>query len=136
MIALSGVSCSSAPPIREVEIHAKDFAFRAPTHVPAGRTAFRLVNDGAVWHEAQIFRFRPGTDIALASRLLAADSLPDAVRDSTGGVLIAGAKLRGTQELLLTLAPGELYGILCEFQDGAGKTKHVKLGMFGLVRVD
>ena len=135
-IALNALACTSAEQIPETEIHATDYAFRAPTHLPAGRAALRLVNDGTVWHEAQVFRFRPGMDAALAGRLLAADSLPDAARDSTGGVLIAGAKLRGDQALLLTLAHGELYGILCEFRDGEGKPKHVKLGMFALVRVD
>lgn len=134
-LVLLAVACRPTPAIHRVDVRAADYAFALPTTLPAGPTAFRLVNAGTVWHEVQIFRFRPGIDPLLASRLLAADSLPDAVRDSTGSVLIAGAGTATRQEVLTTLAPGELYGFLCEFRDIPTKPKHVALGMFTLVHV-
>jgi hypothetical protein len=138
MICLSQllIACRASESIHAVDVHATDYAFRLPATLPPGQTAFRLVNDGTVWHEVQVFRFRPGVDRALAARLLAADSLPDAVRDSTGSVLIAGAGLASGQAILVTLAPGEWYGFLCEFRDADAKPKHAKLGMFGLVHVE
>jgi hypothetical protein len=136
ILVLFAVACRPTAAIRQVEVRATDYAFALPTTLPAGRTAFRLVNAGTVWHEVQIFRFRPGIDPTVAARLLAADSLPDAVRDSTGSVLIAGAGMGSNQEILTTLAPGELYGFLCEFRDSTAKSKHATLGMFALVHVE
>ena len=135
-LAHFATACRPAASLRAVDVRATDYAFRLPTTLPPGRTAFRLVNDGTVWHEVQIFRFRPGVDASRAARLVAADSLPDEVRDSTGSVLIAGAGMTSRQAILATLAPGELYGFLCEFRDTPAKPKHAMLGMFALVRVE
>ena len=134
--ALIANACGQPESIRTIDIRATEYAFRLPATLPPGRTAFRLVNAGTVWHEVQVFRFRPGTDAAIAARLLAADSLPDAIRDSTASVLIAGAGMASRQQILTTLERGELYGFICEFRDGDAKPKHAKLGMVGLVHID
>ena len=130
------LSCHSNPAMREIDVHATDYAFRVPRTVAPGLAAFRLVNDGNVWHEIQLFRFRPTVTAESATRFLAADSIPDEARDSTGGVLIAGAQSATDQRLLTSLTHGELYGLICDFRNAPSQPRHAKLGMFALVRVD
>lgn len=135
-LLLFAAACRPTAAIQDVDVRATDYAFSVPPTLAAGRTAFRLVNAGTVWHEVQIFRFRPGIDPSVAARFLAADSIPDEARDSTGSVLIAAAGMAGRQSVLTTLAPGDLYGFICDFRDGPTKTKHATLGMFKLVHVE
>lgn len=56
LFLLAGFTFRS-PAINEVNIEARDYAFRVPATLPAGLTAFRLVNHGTVLHEVQIFRY-------------------------------------------------------------------------------
>lgn len=120
---------------REIDIHAAEYAFRAPATLAPGPAAFRLVNDGKFWHEVQLFRFHSGTTAETAARYLSADSIPDEARDSTGSVLIAGAGRASDQRILIRAAHGELYGLICDFSDG-GTARHARLGMFALMRVE
>src|SRR4051812_35007534 len=107
LILILGSCRSGAAAPDEIDIHATEYAFRAPATLVPGAVAFRLVNDGKFWHEVQLFRFRPGVTADSATRLLAADSIPDEARDSTGSVLIAGAGLAGQQRILVTTSRGD-----------------------------
>jgi hypothetical protein len=37
--------------------------------------------------------------------------------------------------VLIEAKPGELYALMCQFRDAAGKPQHSSLGMVALVRV-
>lgn len=128
--------CAKPAPFREVDIHATDYSFRAPATLPAGLTAFRFVNDGAVNHEVQLFRFRSGITPELAATLLAHDSIPEPDADAWGSVLIANAGLAAHERILVPLARGELYALICEFRNADSLPRHARLGMVALLRVE
>jgi hypothetical protein len=77
----------SAPPLREVTITARDYAFSVPASLPAGLTAFHFVNRGKVPHEVQFFRFNLGLSLKAAREYLADGFVPDSVADRSGSVL-------------------------------------------------
>jgi hypothetical protein len=79
----------AAPPVHDVTITARDYAFSIPASVPAGLTAFHFVNRGKVPHEVQFFRFNPGVSATTARGYLATGTVPDSVADPSGSVLIA-----------------------------------------------
>jgi hypothetical protein len=124
-----------ATSFRDAEIEAVDYAYRAPGVVDPGLVAFRFVNHGTVAHEAQIFRFRRGTTVELANRYLQTGTVPDSAADASGSVLIAGPGLTAPERVLIQAVPGELYALMCQFRDSAGKPEHSTMGMVALVRV-
>ena len=130
------LACTGAPPFREVDIHATDYAFRTPPTLPAGLTAFRLINEGTVKHEVQLFRLRAGMTMELAAKLVARDSIPDADGDPWGSVLIASPGHTALERVLVPLVRGELYAMICEFRNADSLPSHAKLGMVGLLRVE
>jgi hypothetical protein len=132
VISFSGCRATS---FREAEIEAVDYAYRAPGAVDPGLVAFRFTNHGTVAHEVQIFRFRRGTTVELANRYLQTGSVPDSAADASGSVLIANAGLTAPERVLIQAAPGELYALMCQFRDSAGKPQHSTMGMVALIRV-
>jgi hypothetical protein len=136
-ILLAALICAGcrAPRFREADIEAVDYAFRAPAVVAPGLVAFRFTNHGRVPHEVQIFRFNAGTTVDIANRYLKTGSVPDSAADASGSVLIANAGLMAPERVLIEAKPGELYALMCQFRDAAGKPQHASLGMVALVRV-
>jgi hypothetical protein len=127
----------NAPTVpRHVSIIAREYAFTAPTHLPAGLTTFHLINRGKVRHEVQIFRFASTTSAADARHWLSVESMPDSVADASGSVLIAASGDSARYGIEIDLKPGERYALLCEFRDAPNKPKHLHFGMFGLIEVD
>lgn len=122
-------------PLRYVTIVATDYAYRAPTSVPAGLTAFQFVNRGTHPHEMQLFRFRPDVSAQRARAYLAAGAVPDSAADMSGSVLIAFPGVTAHEDVLVSLAPGERYALMCEFRDSPTKPKHTMLGMVALLEV-
>jgi len=136
LVGLVGAACRPAPaPFARVRIAARDYAFGAPRTVPPGQTAFRLVNEGTVRHEVQLYRFRPGISADSALHMIATNEIPDEAIDVGGGVLIIGPADSARQQLLLTLQPGEVYGLECAFRDAPGQPQHRDLGMYGVLEV-
>ena len=121
--------------LHHVDIVATDYAYVAPTSVPAGMTAFRLVNHGSHPHEVQLFRFKPGVSAGTARAYLVSGNVPDSAADESGGVLIAFPGVTAHEELLVTLVRGERYALMCQFRDGPGKPQHTALGMVALLEV-
>ena len=121
--------------MRQVTIVAKDYAYVVPQSVPAGMTAFRFVNRGTHPHEVQLFRFKPGVSAKAARAYLAAGNVPDSAADPSGSVLIAFAGVTAHEEVLVSLAHGERYALMCEFRDGPNMPKHSALGMVALLEV-
>jgi hypothetical protein len=132
--AISFIGCR-ATNIHDAEIEAVEYAYRAPAVIDPGLVAFSFTNHGKVAHEVQIFRFRPGTTVELANRYLQTGSVPDSAADASGSVLIANAGLTAPERVLVQAVPGELYALMCQFRDSAGKPQHASLGMVALVRV-
>ena len=132
--AIPFIGCR-ATRIHDAEIEAVDYAYRAPTVVDPGLVAFQFTNHGKVPHEVQIFRFRAGTTVETANRYLQTGSVPDSAADASGSVLIANPGLTAPERVLIQAVPGELYALMCQFRDSAGKPQHASLGMVALVRV-
>ncbi len=125
----------TAASVRHERVIAKDYAFGFPRTLPAGPTAFRLINEGSVNHEVQIYRFTAGLSPDSALRLLATDQIGEADIDADGGVLIAAAADSTQQELLATLRPGEVYALECAFRNAPDQPKHRDLGMVAVFTV-
>jgi hypothetical protein len=135
-LATRALACSGHEGFREVDIHATEYTFRVPQTLPPGLTAFRFINDGAVSHEVQLFRFRPGTTPEAAGRLIVGDRIADADADAWGSVLIANAGHTALERILVPLVRGELYALMCQFRNADSLPRHAKLGMVALLRVD
>lgn len=136
LLLLGGAACTPAPErIAHVRVITRDYAFGIPATVPPGPTAFRLVNEGRVRHEAQLYRFKPWVHRGTALRMLATDEIPDSAIDVDGGVLISGPSDSTLQELLVTLAPGEVYALECVFRDGPDQPRHRDMGMVAIFQV-
>lgn len=134
-VLMSTAMAWPAPPLRDVTITARDYAFSIPASLPAGLTAFHFVNRGTVPHEVQFFRFNLGLSLNAARGYLAAGSVPDSVADRSGSVLIAPPGDSVREAILVRLRPGERYALLCQFRDSTGKPRHTQLGMVGLIEV-
>jgi hypothetical protein len=128
-------SCVRAP-VSHVRVLARDYAFGFPASLPAGFTAFRLVNEGTVRHEVQLYRFRSGIPRDTALHMLATDNIPDSAIDVDGGVLIAGPADSTVQELLAPLRHGDVYALECAFRNAPGTPKHRDLGMVAIFQVE
>lgn len=138
-LSLLGVLASCAQPSATVahrRVIAHDYAFAFPPSVPAGMAAFRLVNEGSVRHEVQLYRFKPGIPRDSASRMLTRDEIPDSAVDVDGGVLIAGPADSTRQELLVRLEKGDVYALECVFRNTPDEPRHRDLGMFAIFQVE
>ena len=133
-------ACASPGPAagatQEVVIHATDYAFRVPQTAKPGPTVFVFSNEGSVVHEVQLFRISKEISADSIGRMLARDDVPEHVVDPEAGVLIGPPGTTVTQKLLIELKAGEIYGLRCEFDTGPTKTKHSKMGMFWVLRVE
>ena len=130
------VACGGNSRLREVDVRGSEYSFQAPATLPAGLTAFRFHNEGDVRHELQIFRFRAGVSAHDAALMMAQDSPLKDYRDSSLSVLVAEPGHTTSLRVLVPLAPGEVYGLRCGFQDADTLPKHVRLGMFAVVTVE
>ena len=138
-LGLLAALASCAPPPATVthrRVVAHDYAFAFPPSVPAGIAAFRLVNEGTVRHELQLYRFTSGIPRDSASRMLTRDEIPDSAVDVDGGVLIAGPADSTRQELLVRLEKGDVYALECVFRNAPGQPRHRDLGMFAIFQVE
>jgi hypothetical protein len=123
---------ASAPPVESpkntpntVNVTAKDFAFDAPTKIPAGVTRFELANHGKEFHQAQLIRLEDGkTPQDLAKTMSAPGPSPSWVKYVGGANGIGpGQNANATA----TLTPGQ-YAYLC-FIPSTDGVMHVTKGM-------
>lgn len=134
-LAAMASACQTAAGPAEVLVEARDYAFLAPDSLPAGPTAFGLTNAGTVPHEVIVVRLRPDADIREILRLDAADSSWSALRDATSGILTADPNVTTPGQLLVNLAAGERYLLVCNFQDAESAPTHFHLGMLKVLHV-
>ncbi len=121
--AISQASAGDSPPV--VTVHATDFAFSAPDHLPAGPTIFRLINDGPGIHHLTIVRLDADKGVAdLAAALQHPGRLPPwAVMIGGPDAVAAGGEATAT----VNLAEGN-YALVC-FVDVPGGVPHFARGM-------
>ena len=126
---------SLRPTTRDIDIVAHDYAFSAPSALPAGQTTFRFTNKGKVIHELALSLLRDGTTTrAVMSALNARTPLKPLIEASVG-ILIAKAGQRSSVGLSTDLLAGRDYLVICRFQDSASAPMHSRLGMITVVHV-
>jgi hypothetical protein len=127
LLAITG--CRGWTETSEIEIVATDYAFQVPPKIKPGLVAFRFVNRGTVPHEVQFYHLRPHISRDSALRRLTTD-LPDSLAvDGAGSVLWAPAGVTAHERLLVDVRAGDLYLLMCQFQNADSLPPHSKLGM-------
>lgn len=121
----------SAQSFANVEVIGLDYAFRAPTSLPPGLTAFSFKNEGKVAHEVVIVRLRPGVTV---DSLMKAHDPARLTMIQLAGILVAGPGGAPLGRILVELTPGT-YLLLCNFRDGPDKPPHLDLGMMSMLQV-
>lgn len=127
--------CTQQPQIHDVVIKSVDYAFQAPATVPAGLTAFSLVENGKFPHELQLFQFKKGISADSARRLLGNKDFPFAQVMPSGGILVGFPNAPVSERVLIDLKRGDVYGLRCQFQNTDSAPHHDKLGMISVLTV-
>lgn len=118
-----------APAPNLVTVTARDFAFGAPSTIPAGLTTFRLVNEGPEMHHVQLVRLEDGHTLQELMELASAGgehgAMPAWAR-FVGGPN-APAPGGGESEATVELEAGS-YALVCFIPSGDG-VPHLMKGM-------
>lgn len=130
------VGCAPSAP-RQVDIIATDYAFQAPTTLPAGPVELHFLNRGKKFHELQLFRWKAGIapDSAVRLATLDSDSIPEGSRDSSLVILVAMPGATPATKARLDLKPGELWALRCNFRDATDAPRHRTMGMVAVLAV-
>jgi hypothetical protein len=131
---LTSVACGSASAANDVLVVASDYTFSAPDSLPAGLTAFGLVNNGKVPHEVIIAGLQRGATVEEIVRRDRADSTWRHLRFPPSGILTADPGETTPGRLLITLEAGRDYILVCNFQDSESAPVHMHAGMVRVVR--
>ena len=128
---------TKAPVVRVV---AHDYAFESLDTVAAGPVTFEFENRGQHFHELIVGLLKPGvtaTDIVAAhQRGMTLRQLPEAyLAEGVNGALLAKPGERSGAQLVMPLARGKTYVLLCQLRDSLGKPQHAVLGMFRMIHV-
>ena len=132
VIVISWPSGAVAQRFATIKVVALDYAYQAPTTLPAGLTAFALDNQGKVRHEVAIVRLQPG--VTVDSMVHAAGPARLALIDFIG-ILVAAPSETPQGRILVDLTPGRTYVLFCNFQDAPDKPRHLTMGMFTSIQV-
>ncbi|MGH7508455.1 MAG: hypothetical protein ACREMZ_03165 [Gemmatimonadales bacterium] len=114
-----------------VTVTATDFAFEAPTEIPAGATTFNLVNHGQELHQAQLIKLEDGKTVEDLAQALQSHGPPPSWVKFVGGPngIAPGQQSNATS----VLSPGQ-YAYLCFIPSPDGKL-HTAKGMIRPFRV-
>ena len=108
-----------------VTVHAKEFAFIAPSSIAAGTTTFRLVNDGRELHHLAIIQLAPGKTLAeYAAAIKANQPTPWAVGVGGPNAAAPGQTIDAT----VTLEAGS-YLLACWVPSPGEQAPHMAKGM-------
>lgn len=114
------------PPARVVTVSAHDFAYTAPSSVPAGRTTFRLVNQGKEMHHLTVIRLPAGKSQADFLAAVQKKGAPPAWAIEVGG---PGAIVPGnSSDATMDLVPGR-YLLACYVPSPGSPAPHMTKGM-------
>ncbi|MFN2602232.1 MAG: hypothetical protein ABR582_05685 [Gemmatimonadaceae bacterium] len=121
---------------REVEIVGVDYAFRAPSELPAGPTRFSFRSEGKVNHEMVIFLLKKDETV---DQFINAQKIPGTrsgpLIEGAVGILFAVPGKRWTNVLLTDLIAGRQYVIFCALRDTANAPRHFEMGMYSVINV-
>jgi hypothetical protein len=123
-----------APSVNEVDVRATDYTFAVAESLPAGPTAFGLINEGKVPHEVVVVGMQDGASLDEIVRRDRADSTWRHLRFPPSGLLTADPGITTPGRLLVTLEAGKRYLLLCNFQDTDSSAVHMHMGMVRVVR--
>jgi hypothetical protein len=132
MLALGAgllVSLACSPRPRETTVVGTDYAFQLEEVLPSGPTAFGFENQGKVPHEMVLVRLREGVTLQHVMEGMQRGAQPDEFLDGTPSILIAAPGQSSSARILMDLAPGREYALVCNFRDGEAAAPHVELGM-------
>jgi uncharacterized cupredoxin-like copper-binding protein len=101
-------SAKTAP--NTVNVTAKDFAFDAPTKIPAGATRFELANHGKELHQAQLIRLEDGKTLDDLAKAMKTPGPPPSWVKWVGGPNGIAPGQRANATAVLT--PGQ-YAYIC-----------------------
>ncbi len=132
----SVVSLACAPRPRETTVVGTDYAFQLQEVLPAGPTAFRFENQGKVPHEMVLVRLRDGVTIQNVIDGVERGASPEEFLEGGPSILIAAPGESSPGRILMDLAPGREYALVCNFRDAEDAAPHVALGMFKGFRVE
>lgn len=127
-------AATPAPAPTVVMVTARDFAYDAPSTLPAGLTTFRLASQGKEMHHAQLVRLDEGRTVEEFKQAVA--------RGGEHGAMPSWARFvggpnapspRGYTEATVNLEPGT-YALLC-FIPSADGVPHLMKGMVMLITV-
>lgn len=116
-------------------IVANEYAFTYPRTLSPGRHTFAFVNQGKFRHEMLVGMLKKGVTL---QRVLEADKAGGdvgALLEDDLGVLHAPAGTTPLGLLEIDLLPGREYTLVCNFSNDEKSPPHMKLGMFGNIRV-
>ncbi len=133
-LAIGVPSCQRAP-TRTIEIEAVDYSFSALGSVAPGPASFHLINRDDVPHQVQLYRFRPGIRVDSAWKLLALKAFPAALTEGAPLVMSAVAMDSAPNRVTADLKAGEVWALVCMFQDSPGAAKHNTEGMYSVLEV-
>lgn len=125
----SASGCEQVQRNREMTVVGTDYRFQVPATVPAGLTLLGFENRGRVDHEVIVARLKPGTTLQQAHEAQRRGADPAETTDEGAGVLFADAGRRSAGKLLIDLAPGRSYVIICLFRDFPQAPPHAEMGM-------
>jgi hypothetical protein len=118
-------SAVAAADTHVITVVAKDFSFDAPTQIPGGVTAVRLLNQGHELHHVVFIRLDDGKTPADLVAAITKPGPPPAWAKAAGGP--NGTVPGGTSDATLILEPGN-YVLLC-FLQGTDNVPHMAKGM-------
>lgn len=130
----SAPATKKAPTLNKLAIATSEYAFRAPSKVPAGWTAITVTNNGSITHQAQVARLNPG--VTFAQVLAAAAKTPDGLGAIPLLTAVGGPNAVGPHQsvtAISNLTAGN-YALLCFIPDADGKG-HLTKGMLKALTV-
>jgi hypothetical protein len=130
------LNCSQAPQSREITIIGTDYLFTVPASVKLGLTAFSFENRGRERHEMSLVRLKSGITVDSVLSVHRGPNRRALMDVNTGGILFADAGQRTVDQLLVRLAPGRTYLLICNLRDAPDQPEHTALGMFAGFTVD
>ena len=133
-LAVGILSCQRVP-VRTIEIEAVDYSFSVLGSVAPGPASFHLINRDDVPHQVQLYRFRPGIRVDSAWKLLALKQFPAALTEGAPLVMSAVAMDSAPSRVTADLKAGELWALVCMFQDSPEGPKHNTEGMYSVLEV-
>ena len=116
---------------RQIDVIAADFTFLPlPARIQAGPSVFTFANQGAVQHELNLARLKPG--VTMEDFVKAREDQPRRreLIDRSVGILIAGPGNSPDGRILVNLMKGATYVVFCNLRDKPDAPGHLMFGMY------